>query len=64
MTLPNGIVTEYGYDDADQLTSLTYPNDQTTLGDLTYTYDLAGHRIAVGGSWARTLLPQPVASAT
>jgi RHS repeat-associated protein len=64
LTLPNGIVTEYGYDAANQLTSLTYLNGQTTLGDLTYTYDLAGQRVAVGGSWARTLLPQPVASAS
>ena len=55
---------EYGYDDANQLTSLTYLNGQTTLGDLTYTYDLAGQRVAIGGSWGRTLLPQPVASAS
>lgn len=64
LTLPNGIVTEYGYDDANQLTSLTYLNGQTTLGDLTYTYDLAGQRTAMGGIWARSLLPQPVATAT
>ena len=64
LTLPNGTVTEYGYDDANQLTSLTYLNGQSTLGDLTYTYDLAGQRVAVGGSWARTLLPQPVTSAS
>jgi RHS repeat-associated protein len=47
-----------------QLTSLTYLNGQTTLGDLTYTYDLAGQRVAVDGSWARTLPPQPVPSAS
>ena len=64
LTLPNGIVTEYAYDDANELTSLTYLNGPTTLGDLTYTYDLAGQRVAIGGSWARTLLPQPVAGAS
>jgi hypothetical protein len=34
------------------------------LGTLTYAYDLAGQRTQVGGSWARTVPPQPVASAT
>jgi YD repeat-containing protein len=36
----------------------------TTLGTLTYTYDAAGNRTSVGGTWARTGLPQAVASAT
>ena len=36
----------------------------TTLGDLQYTYDTAGNRIQVGGTWARTGLPLAVASAT
>jgi RHS repeat-associated protein len=34
------------------------------LGDLTYQYDPAGNRVGVGGSFARTLLPDPVPSAT
>ena len=64
MTYPNGIVATYGYDNANQLTSLTYALGTTTLGTLTYTYDLAGNRATVGGSWARTGLPQAVPSAT
>jgi RHS repeat-associated protein len=64
LTLPNGIVTEYGYDDADEVTSLTYGYGATTLGDLTSTYDTAGRRVEVGGSWARTGLPQAIASAS
>jgi hypothetical protein len=36
----------------------------TQLGDLTYTYDGGGQRVAVGGSWARTNLPTALASAT
>ena len=64
LTLPNGIVTTYDYDDADQLTGLTYTLGETTLGTLTYTYDAVGNRTSVGGTWARTGLPQPVASAT
>jgi RHS repeat-associated protein len=63
LTLPNGIVTQYRYDDANQLTSLTYQSGANTLGDLMYTYDSAGRRSQIGGSWARTGLPQAVASA-
>jgi RHS repeat-associated protein len=61
LTLPNGIVTTYGYDNANQLTGLTYTRGTTTLGTLTYGYDLAGRRVQVGGTWARTGLPEPVA---
>jgi YD repeat-containing protein len=57
-------VTTYGYDDGNQLTSLTYTLGETTLGTLTYTYDAAGRRTAVGGTWARTGLPQPMAGAS
>jgi RHS repeat-associated protein len=32
------------------------------LGDLTYVFDKAGNRTKVGGSWARTAIPQNVAS--
>src|SRR5262249_14235377 len=64
LTLPNGIVTTYSYDNASQLTGLTYTLGQTTLGTLTYTYDAAGRRTQVDGTWARTGLPQALASAS
>ncbi|OLD62965.1 MAG: hypothetical protein AUI47_10710 [Acidobacteria bacterium 13_1_40CM_2_68_5] len=64
LTLPNGVTTQYGYDNASRLTSLTYKLAATVLGDLQYTYDAAGNHTRVGGSWARTGLPQPAASAT
>jgi len=64
LTYPNGIVATYGYDNANQLTSLAYTLSGNPVGDLTYTYDLAGQRISVGGSWARTGLPQALTSAT
>jgi RHS repeat-associated protein len=64
LTFPNGIVATYGYDNANRLTSLTYTLGSTTLGDLTYTYDAAGNRTSVGGSWARTGLPAALTSAT
>jgi RHS repeat-associated protein len=62
LTLPNGVTVEYGYDAASQITGLTYKLGSTTLGDLTYSYDLAGNRTSVGGSWARTGLPTALAS--
>ncbi len=64
LTYPNGIVATSGYDAANQLTSLTYSLGGTTLGDLTYTYDAAGQRTSVGGSWARTGMPAALTSAT
>jgi RHS repeat-associated protein len=64
LTLPNGANTEYQYDVASRLTALIYRNALGPLGDLQYGYDAAGNRISVGGSFARTLLPVAVASAT
>jgi RHS repeat-associated protein len=64
LTLPNQVSTEYQYDTASRLTALIYRNATGQLGDLTYQYDPAGNRTRVGGSFARTLLPAPVASAT
>ncbi|HEU4506847.1 MAG TPA: RHS repeat-associated core domain-containing protein [Pyrinomonadaceae bacterium] len=64
MTLPNAVVTEYEYDAGSQLTGITYRRGTTFLGDLTYTYDSAGRINKVGGTFARTNLPQAFASAT
>jgi RHS repeat-associated protein len=63
-TYPNGIVATYGYNNANRLTSVTYTLGSNTLGDVTYAYDGAGNRTAVGGSWARTGLPAALASVT
>ena len=54
------MVTSYSYDGASQLAGLTYSLGQTTLGNLTYSYDLLGRRASVGGSFARTGLPLAV----
>jgi YD repeat-containing protein len=43
---------------------LTYKLGATTLGTVSYGYDAAGNRTMVGGTWARTGLPQAVASAS
>jgi len=62
LTLPNGIVVSYGYDSASQLTGLTYTNGSTTLGNLIYSYDLAGRRTSMGGSLAQQELPSAIST--
>lgn len=63
LALPNGVATEYKFDPASRLTELIYRNAVGVLGNLTYQYDSTSNRTQVGGSFARTLLPDPVASA-
>ncbi|MGH2459982.1 MAG: RHS repeat-associated core domain-containing protein, partial [Chloroflexota bacterium] len=64
LTLPNGIAISYGYDQGSRLTGLTYTLGNNPLGDLSYSYDADGERLTMGGSFARTGLPQPVSAAT
>ena len=64
LTLPNGVVTQYTYDNASRRTGISYQNNSTTLGDLTYVYNATGRRTNVSGSYARTSLPQAFASST
>ena len=47
----------YGYDNASELTGVSYALGQSSLGNLTYTYDLAGRRTTAGGSLASVNLP-------
>ncbi len=49
---------------ASELTSLTFKQGATVIGDLTYTYDLAGNRIKTGGAFARTTIPPALTTAT
>lgn len=62
VALPNGIIADSQYDAGSRLTELIYRNSQGVLGDLTYHYDRAGNRTGIGGSFARILLPDPVAT--
>jgi YD repeat-containing protein len=63
LTLPNGVLVEYTYDAAARLTEIRYKQNGTTLlGNLTYEYDKNGNRTKIGGSFARTGLPQAIAS--
>jgi len=70
VTLPNGVATTYCYDFDSRLTGLLYNNGAAvacngspSLGALAYSYDPLGRRTQVSGTFARTGLPQPVASA-
>jgi YD repeat-containing protein len=63
MTLPNGVVTNYSYDAASQLTGMVYQGSALAPQNLTYTYDLAGRRTSVSGTLASTQLPAAVSSA-
>jgi YD repeat-containing protein len=60
LTLPNGITTSYSYNDGSQLTGITYTKGTTSLGNLTYAYDAAGHRTQMGGTLAKANLPQDI----
>ncbi len=64
LTLPNGVTVSYNYDQASELTGITYALGSTTLGNLTYGYDADGRRTTVGGTDAATGLPQALSSAT
>jgi RHS repeat-associated protein len=64
VTLPNGIVGTYGFDDADQLLSIAYDKGTSRVGDIAYTYDLAGQRVGQSGSLAKMLMPPTVSSAS
>jgi len=64
VTLPNNIVVSYNYDSASRLSGMTYQLGSTTLGTLSYTYDQMGRKTQVAGSFARTGLPAPMASAS
>ncbi|HZM83370.1 MAG TPA: RHS repeat-associated core domain-containing protein [Candidatus Limnocylindrales bacterium] len=63
-TLPGQVGESYAYDVADQVTSITYTGPATTLGNLTYAYDAAGHPIHVDGSYARADVPAAFGPAT
>jgi len=58
------VAITYGYDDASELTGLTYTLGTSTLGNLTYSYDAGGRRISQGGSYAQTELPSSVSSSS
>jgi RHS repeat-associated protein len=60
MTLPNGIVTNYAYNDANQVTGISYVSGSgAAVGDVSYGYDLAGRRVSQAGSLSSQKKSQP-----
>ncbi len=64
VTYPNTNSVTYGYNVTSELTSLTYKQGTTTLGTLTYTYDLAGNQIKTGWTLAGFNIPPALTSAS
>ncbi len=64
LQLPNLVTIAYGYDDANRLASLTYSGLVGGNQSLAYSYDVASNRTLMSGSWARTLLPDAISSAS
>jgi RHS repeat-associated protein len=63
LTLPNGVVAQYSYDAASQLSGIVYQGGPLSFSNLQYTYDLAGRRTSVSGTLASTQLPAAVPNA-
>src|SRR5260370_39802904 len=63
LVLPNGVTMSYSYDAASELTGINYTLGGSVLGKLTYAYDLARRRTSIGGSFAKTGMPNVLASA-
>jgi YD repeat-containing protein len=64
LTLPNGIVVAYSYDNNSRISGMTWTLAGNPVGDLEYNYDANGHVIEKTGSFAQTNLPQPVSGNT
>ena len=45
LTYPNGVVTSYGYDNANRLLSIDHIKTPSTIEALTYLNDAAGNRV-------------------
>ncbi len=63
LTYPNGVVTSYGYDNANRLLNLDHIKAPTTIEALTYQNDAAGNRIKLTrANAAASLIPQAVSN--
>jgi RHS repeat-associated protein len=63
-TLPNGVAEASTYDAASELTGTTDTASGSTIGSVTYTYDVNGQVASATGSLAATTLPAAVSSET
>ncbi len=61
--LPGGISQQYTYDGAGRIERIEYSVGANVLGDLRYGYDAEGNISSVGGTYARTQLPDAMSAA-
>lgn len=59
LTFPNGIITNYTYDDAGRLLSTNYAKESTQIDAITYSYDADYKRTTFDRTNSQTLLPEP-----
>lgn len=52
LTLPNGIIATYSYDNDSHLAGIAYSLNSTSVGNLTYSYDAWGMSNSVSGTFA------------
>jgi RHS repeat-associated protein len=64
LTLPNGVQASYTYDRASQLTGISYTKGSSSIGTVTYSYDMAGQRLSAGGTLMQMNLPAAVSGNT
>ena len=63
LTYPNGVVTSYGYDNANRLLTLDHIKTPTTIEALTYQNDASGNRTKLTRTnAAASLIPTAVSS--
>jgi RHS repeat-associated protein len=59
---PCKIILKMPYDNASQLTGMTYSLGTNIVGNLEYAYDLNGRRVSMSGSFAHTGIPNAVST--
>jgi RHS repeat-associated protein len=66
LTLPNGIVLAYAYDNDSRVTAMTWTLSGNTVANLQYQYDADGRVLqkSSAGSFAQSQLPSPVTANT
>ena len=62
LQLPGGVSVSTVFDGASEVSEIDYASPQGSLGNLVYSYDLAGQVRQTSGTNARTALPLPISN--
>lgn len=62
MVLPNGVSAGYGYNDAGNATNINFIKGDTSIGTLSYDYDMDGRIMNRGGDLTMANAPSPYVS--